>query len=102
PGPVLEEAVHRVFLAQQRIADQLPAVQALLRRWLDGDAPPPGPSRGEVAEVLDRLVTATQLRYPSVGDLARAVRFRYFEEPVLRQAREEVLEEAGRLLAELD
>jgi acetyl-CoA carboxylase carboxyltransferase component len=52
--------------------------------------------------VLDRLVTATQLRYPSVGDLARAVRFRWFEEPVLRQARQEVLEEAGRLLAELD
>jgi acetyl/propionyl-CoA carboxylase alpha subunit/acetyl-CoA carboxylase carboxyltransferase component len=102
PGPVLEQAVHRIFLAQQRIADQLPAVQALLRRWLDGSAPPPGPSRSEVAEVLDRLVTATQLRYPSVGDLARAVRFRYFEEPVLRQARQEVLEEADRLLAEFD
>jgi acetyl-CoA carboxylase carboxyltransferase component len=52
--------------------------------------------------VVDRLVTATQLRYPSVGDLARAVRFRYFEEPVLQRARQEVLDEAGRLLAELD
>ncbi|HYH26351.1 MAG TPA: carboxyl transferase domain-containing protein [Blastococcus sp.] len=102
PGPVLEQAVHRIFLAQQRISDQLPAVQALLERWLDGGAPPPGPSRSEVAEVLDRLVTATQLRYPSVGDLARAVRFRYFEEPVLQQARQEVLDEAARMLAELD
>jgi acetyl-CoA carboxylase carboxyltransferase component len=52
--------------------------------------------------VLDRLVTATQLRYPSVGDLARAVRFRFFEEPVLQQARQTVLDEAERLLAELD
>ena len=37
--------------------------------------------------MLDRLVVATQLRYPAVGDLARAVRFRYFEEPVVRQNR---------------
>jgi acetyl/propionyl-CoA carboxylase alpha subunit/acetyl-CoA carboxylase carboxyltransferase component len=102
PGPALEGAVHRIFLAQQRIADQLPAVQALLGRWLSAGAPPRGPSRSEVGEVLDRLVTATQLRYPSVGDLARAVRFRFFEEPVLQQARQEVLDEASRLLAQLD
>jgi acetyl/propionyl-CoA carboxylase alpha subunit/acetyl-CoA carboxylase carboxyltransferase component len=101
PGPALEEAVYRIFLAQQRINDQLPAVLALLDRWLT-DVPPPTASRSEVADVLDRLVTATQLRYPAVGDLARAVRYRYFEEPVVQAARQEVLYEAGRLLAELD
>ena len=35
PGPRLEEAVYRVFLAQQRAADQVPVVAALLERWLD-------------------------------------------------------------------
>jgi acetyl/propionyl-CoA carboxylase alpha subunit/acetyl-CoA carboxylase carboxyltransferase component len=89
PGPRLEEAVERIFLAQQRVADQLPAVLALLDRWLTAGRPPTGPARSEVAEVLDRLVVATQLRYPSVGDLARAVRYRY-------------LDEAQRLLGELD
>ncbi|MCV2489275.1 ATP-grasp domain-containing protein [Geodermatophilus sp. YIM 151500] len=102
PGPVLEEAVHRIFLAQQRVREQLPAVQALLDRWLTASRLPDGASRAEVAEVLDRLVVATQLRYPAVGDLARAVRYRHFEEPVLQQARQEVLAEAERLLAELD
>jgi acetyl/propionyl-CoA carboxylase alpha subunit/acetyl-CoA carboxylase carboxyltransferase component len=102
PGPALEDAVYRIFLAQQRVADQLPAVLALLDRWLTAGPPPPGASRSEVAEVLDRLVGATQLRYPSVGDLARAVRYRYFEEPVVLQARQEVLDEAERLLSELD
>jgi acetyl-CoA carboxylase carboxyltransferase component len=101
PGPALEEAVHRIFLAQQRIGDQLPAVLALLDRWLDDGRLPSGPSRAEVGEVLERLVVATQLRYPSVGDLARAVRFRYFEEPVVQQARQEILEDAERLLTEL-
>jgi acetyl/propionyl-CoA carboxylase alpha subunit/acetyl-CoA carboxylase carboxyltransferase component len=101
PGPALEQAVHRVFLAQQRMSDQLPAVLALLDRWLGADEPPSGRSRDEVAEVLDRLVVATQLRYPAVGELARAVRFRWFEQPVVLQARQSVFEEAERLLSEL-
>ncbi|WP_222264322.1 ATP-binding protein [Modestobacter marinus] len=100
-GPALEAAVYRVFLAQQRVTGQLPAVQALLDRWLAA-GPPPSEARSEVAEMLDRLVVATQLRYPSVGDLARAVRYRSFEEPVVRRARQEVIDEAGRLLDELD
>ena len=101
PGPALEEAVHRIFLAQQRVRDQVPAVLALLERWLTS-APTPTAVRSEVADVLDRLVVATQLRYPAVGDLARAVRYRYFEEPVVLRAREEVLQEAERLLAALE
>ncbi len=102
PGPALEEAVYRLFLAQQRAAAQLPAVSALLERWLDAGALPDGESRDELAEVLERLVVATQLRYPAIGDLARAVRFRWFDEPLVREARRDVLAEAERLLARLD
>ncbi|HEV7187904.1 MAG TPA: carboxyl transferase domain-containing protein, partial [Blastococcus sp.] len=101
PGPALEEAVYRLYLAQQRVADQLPAVQALLERWLQAQ-PPVAPARADVADVLDRLVVATQLRYPAVGDLARAVRYRYFEEPVVRENREVILGQAAGLLAELE
>jgi acetyl/propionyl-CoA carboxylase alpha subunit/acetyl-CoA carboxylase carboxyltransferase component len=101
PGPALEEAVFRIFLAQQRTADHLPVVLALLDRWLIAGDLPSGALRDEVAEVLDRMIVATQLRYPSVGDVARAVRFRYFEKPLVQQARREVVAEAERLLAEL-
>jgi acetyl/propionyl-CoA carboxylase alpha subunit/acetyl-CoA carboxylase carboxyltransferase component len=101
PGPALEEAVFRIFLAQQRTADQLPVVLALLDRWLTAGQLPTGPLRDQLAEVLDRLIVATQLRYPSVGDVARAVRFRYFEKPLVEQARQEVVDQAERLLAEL-
>ncbi len=99
--PALEAAVYRIFLAQQRASSQLPAVTALLDRWLVAGELPPGSSRTEIGEVLDRMVVATQLRYPAVGDLARAVRFRYFDQPLVLQARQEVYEEAERLLAEL-
>ncbi|MGR7027092.1 ATP-binding protein [Geodermatophilus sp. URMC 62] len=107
PSAALTEAVHRVFLAQQRVGEQLPAVSALLDRWLTaGRLPegrlPEGPSRTQLGEVLDRLIVATQLRHPALGDLARAVRYRYFEEPVVQQARQEVLDRAARLLDELD
>jgi acetyl/propionyl-CoA carboxylase alpha subunit/acetyl-CoA carboxylase carboxyltransferase component len=101
PGPALEEAVFRVFLAQQRTADQLPVVLGLLDRWLTAGSLPSGALRDGVAEVLDRLIVATQLRYPSVGDVARAVRFQFFERPLLREARQEIVEQAERLLAEL-
>ncbi|HEY5248331.1 MAG TPA: biotin/lipoyl-containing protein, partial [Dermatophilaceae bacterium] len=86
--PELEEAVYRVFLAQQGAGDQTPVVAALLERWLaDGEAWA-GSARDEMREVLDRLIVATQLRYPTVGDLARSIRYRFFDGPLIGAARE--------------
>jgi len=91
PGPQLKEAVYRVFLAQQRDAAQTPVVAALLERWLaDGEAFTSA-ARDELSEVLERLVAATQVRYPVIGDLARSVRFRFFDQPLVLEAREHVL-----------
>ena len=87
-SPDLEEAVFRVFLSQQRTASHLPVVAALLRRWLAEVAPADGVA-DRVREVLDRLVLATQLRFPAIGDLARSARFRWFEAPIVEAAREE-------------
>ena len=89
PGPRLEEAVYRVFLAQQRAADHVPVVAALLQRWLDESDHVPEADRDRIGEVIDRLVVATQLRYPTLGDLSRSIRFRLFEEPLIQQARDE-------------
>ena len=89
PGGRLEEAVYRVFLAQQRAADQVPVVGALLERWLDESEELNDPAREQIGEVIDRLVSATQLRYPTLGDLSRSIRFRLFEEPLIQRAREE-------------
>ncbi|MFD6673696.1 carboxyl transferase domain-containing protein [Rhodococcus zopfii] len=84
----LEEAVYRLFLAQQRIETAVPVVSALLDRWL-ANVETPRLSH-ELNEVLDRLIVATQVRYPLIGDTARNLRFRFFEEPVIRKAREQV------------
>jgi acetyl/propionyl-CoA carboxylase alpha subunit/acetyl-CoA carboxylase carboxyltransferase component len=89
-SPELEEAVYRAFLAQQGAADQTPVVAALLDRWLVEEEAFTGPARDEMREVLDRLIVATQLRYPIVGDLARSIRFRFFDNPIIVAAREQV------------
>ena len=87
-SPELEEAVFRIFLAQRTPSDLV--VIPLLQHWMAGPTPV-----GEVAdkarEVLDRLVLATQLRYPMVGDLARSARFRWFDQPVVDAERQAVL-----------
>ncbi|MFZ2176849.1 MAG: biotin carboxylase N-terminal domain-containing protein [Rhodococcus sp. (in: high G+C Gram-positive bacteria)] len=85
----LEEAVYRLFLAQQRMDNQVPVVAALLDRWLN-DRNAPGRAPAGLGEVLDRLIVATQVRYPLIGNVARNVRFRFFDEPQIRKAREQI------------
>ncbi len=85
----LEEGVYRIFLAQQHTPAYVPAMAAVLERWLT-DPTPVEAGAERVREVLDRLVLATQLRYPAVGDLARSARYRWFEAPLTEAAREEV------------
>ncbi len=99
-GPELEEAVYRVFLAQQRIENQVPIIAALLQRWLT-DKGDPTAAPAELTEVLDRLVVATQVRFPVIGDLARNIRFRFFDEPRIREVKERAYEEVRDILAHL-
>jgi acetyl/propionyl-CoA carboxylase alpha subunit/acetyl-CoA carboxylase carboxyltransferase component len=98
--PALEEAVYRIFLAQPGAASHLQLVTALLQQWMQDPLPA---AADEARDVLDRLVAATQLRYPVVGDLARSVRFRWFEQPTVEAERAAVLagvrEELGYLAA---
>jgi acetyl/propionyl-CoA carboxylase alpha subunit/acetyl-CoA carboxylase carboxyltransferase component len=88
--PDLEEAVFRVFLAQQRTSPEVTLATSLLQRWL-GEPAPSAPRDAEARDMLDRLVLATQLRFPIIGDLARSVRFRWFEQPLVDAERQSVL-----------
>ena len=89
--PELEEAVYRIFLAHQRAPSQVLVVMALLDRRLQQAEALPEPLRDEFHETLDRLIVAAQLRHPVIGELARSVRFRVFDQPVIEAARERVL-----------
>ena len=87
-----------MYLAQQRNAALVPAVLAILRFHLHHpDRPENG--RDELFDSLDRLILATQLRHPVVGALARSVRFRLFDEPLIEATRRETLRMMGEQLS---
>ncbi|MEV6932363.1 carboxyl transferase domain-containing protein [Dactylosporangium sp. NPDC051485] len=87
--PALEEAVFRIFLAQQRAAADVRVVVAFLEQWLTEPLPGNG-LRELVGQALEHLIFATQLRFPVVGDLARSIVFRWAAQPMLRRKRAEV------------
>ena len=75
---------YRLFLAQQRAPQQRAVVLALLDRRLAAGRRAARPLRDELRDALDRLIAATQLRDPVVGELARSVRYRVFDQPAHR------------------
>jgi acetyl/propionyl-CoA carboxylase alpha subunit/acetyl-CoA carboxylase carboxyltransferase component len=87
--PELESAVFRIFLAQQRMTADVGVVAELLRQWLAA-SPPAEPQRERAGLALEHLIEATQLRFPSLSDLARGVVFRWFAQPLLRRNRAKV------------
>ena len=98
--PALEEAVFRIFLAQQRVAADVQVVLAILDRWIGQPAPEAelaGPARAQ----LERLVRSTQRRFPAVSDVARSVRFRWFDQPQVDAEREQVLAAVAGEVADL-
>ncbi|MDA3642760.1 ATP-grasp domain-containing protein [Saccharopolyspora indica] len=97
----LEEAVFRIFLAQQRAASDVAVVTTLLKQWLT-EPVPPASLRETVGHALEHLIVATQVRFPVVGDLARSLVFRWFAQPMLRRARAEVYTDVRRHLRHLD
>ncbi|MFD2421138.1 ATP-binding protein [Amycolatopsis pigmentata] len=99
--PALEEAVFRIFLAQQRASSDVVIATTLLQQWLT-EAPPSDDLRDVVGQMLEHLVFATQVRFPVVGDLARNVVFRWAAQPMLRRKRAEVYAGVRRHLSHLD
>ncbi|HET6741479.1 MAG TPA: biotin/lipoyl-containing protein, partial [Kribbella sp.] len=96
-SPELEEAVFRIFLAQQRSTPDVLIVTSVLQQWIAE----PLPLDESVHDLLDRLVPATQLRFPVVGDLARSVRFRWFDQPQVDAERASIIAGVGDEVADL-
>ena len=98
--PALEEAVFRMFLAQQRTAPDLSIGTAILERWA-AEPVPTGPGADASRDILDRLARATQRRFPVLADLARSVRFAWFDQPAVEADRAGVLSSAREQVASL-
>jgi acetyl/propionyl-CoA carboxylase alpha subunit/acetyl-CoA carboxylase carboxyltransferase component len=104
PSPELDPMLYRIFLAHRRAAVHGPVVAELLQWRLRrpeslGSAALADDARDGYRRMIDQLVTATQLRHPAIGDLARQVRYRCFDAPLLAAERARAQQ---RVRAELD
>ncbi len=98
--PELERAVFRMFLAQQRSAAEVRMATTVLEKWSHQPVPT-GAEADAGRAVLDQLIRATQLRFPAIGDQARSVRFRWFDQPTVDADRRRALAAVGPELAAL-
>ena len=99
--PALEEACYRLFLSKQRGGTARAAIMAILDRRLEQAAELVGNVTDDFRDVLDQLVIALEGSDAVLADLAREVRFRYFDEPFVAGAREEAYAEMGEHIEEL-
>ena len=104
PSPELDPVLYRIFLAHRRAAAHVPVVSELLQWRLRhpqslGSAALADDARDGYRRMIDQLLTATQVRHPAIGDLARQVRYRCFDAPLLAAERARAQE---RVRAELD
>ncbi|NUW31737.1 ATP-grasp domain-containing protein [Nonomuraea sp. SMC257] len=97
----LEAAVFRIFLAQRRASADAAVVATLLRAWLR-ETPPDEALREPAGLALERLLAATQVRFPVVSDLARGVVYAWFGQPLLRRNRARVYANVRKHLRHLD
>jgi acetyl/propionyl-CoA carboxylase alpha subunit/acetyl-CoA carboxylase carboxyltransferase component len=97
----LNTALYRMFLAHRRAGAHAPVVYQLLQWRLRHPDSLPKQAMEGYRQVLDALVNATQLRHPMVGDLARQVRYRIFDAPLIADARAQVRREVREQLDHL-
>ena len=100
-SPDLEAAVFRIFLAQQRPSETVTVMTTLLREWLQ-EPVPDRVLREPVGLGLERLVAATQVRFPVIADLARGLVYAWYGQPLLRRNRAHVYTNVRRHLSHLD
>ena len=93
PTTEVEDALLRLYRSQQRLDEMLPAIAAILDRRLAHREELLDRAGAEQRELLDHLVASTAGRYAGLMDLARDVRFQFFEQPVLARAQAEVYAE---------
>jgi len=98
-SPRLEESLLWIYKSHQRVEDQVAVVMHALERRLRGAGAVAAQSEQSLRLLLDRMIAMTNGLFPAVTDLAREVRYRYFDQPLFEQARNKVYEQLEERLA---
>jgi acetyl/propionyl-CoA carboxylase alpha subunit/acetyl-CoA carboxylase carboxyltransferase component len=100
-SPALEESLLWICKSHQRVEQQIAPVFGLLERRLQHVEALPPHAEKSLRTLLDRMVAMSDGLFPAVSDLAREVRYRYFDQPLFERARKQVYEQVEEHLAYL-
>ena len=102
PTPELREALLWIARAQERVTTHVAAIQSILDRRLEHLERVAPVVDESFPPILDRLISATQRRFPDLARQARDIRYHYFERPAFEQAAAHAYAEAASHLDALE
>jgi acetyl/propionyl-CoA carboxylase alpha subunit/acetyl-CoA carboxylase carboxyltransferase component len=100
-SPELEESLLWIYKSHQRAEQQIAPVLSVLERRLRSTQTRPPQAEESFRTLLDRMASMTNGLFPAVTDLAREVRYRYFDQPLFERARQQEYEQIEEHLAYL-
>ena len=98
-SPELEESLLWIYKSHQRVEQQIAPVLAVLERRLGSMEPLTARAEEPFRVLLDRMISITRGVFPAVSDMAREVRYRYFDQPLFERARNHVYAQVEEHLA---
>jgi acetyl-CoA carboxylase carboxyltransferase component/pyruvate/2-oxoglutarate dehydrogenase complex dihydrolipoamide acyltransferase (E2) component len=98
-SPDLEESLLWIYKSHQRVEQQIAPVLGVLERRLRGVQKLSPQAEESFRTLLDRMASMTNGLFPALTDLAREVRYRYFDQPLFERARRQVYEQVEDHLA---
>ena len=98
-SPELEESLLWIYKSHQRVEQQIAPVMAMLEHRLRSVQRLTPPAEESLRGLLDRMIAMSNGQFPPVSDLAREVRYRYFDQPLFKQARKQVYAQVEEQLA---
>ncbi|MGA2345083.1 MAG: carboxyl transferase domain-containing protein [Candidatus Sulfotelmatobacter sp.] len=100
-SPELEESLLWIYKSHQRVEQQIAPVMAMLERRLRSVQRLAPPAEDSLRRLLDRMIAMSNGQFPAVSDLAHEMRYRYFDQPLFKQARKQVYAQVEEQLASM-
>ena len=97
-SPELEESLLWIYKSHQRVEQQVAPIVSVLERRLTMRPPH---AKESFRTLLDRMAAITNGLFPAITDLAREVRYRYFDQSQFERARQQIYEQMEEHLAYL-
>lgn len=97
----LKESLLWICKSHERMEQQATCIVDILGRRMRHVKAAKSQGGGSLRSLLDRIITITQEPYPAVSELARELRYRYFDQPSFERSRNRIYEDAENNLAYL-